>query len=53
MIGGLVAGPALSSVYSWGLGRGAGWVGAPFLLAGVMYAGTAICVWSFRVRGME
>lgn len=53
MIGGLVAGPTLSSVYSWGLGRGGGWVGAPYLLAGVMYCGIAICVWGFRVRRLE
>ena len=42
MIGGMIAGPLISSLYSAGLSLDGGWVGLPFLATGVLFVIVAL-----------
>jgi hypothetical protein len=55
-IGTVVAGPIMAGTFRWGLEMGGGWIGMPFLCAGVMFGTAAVVVWIVRLgkgRGDE
>jgi MFS family permease len=51
--GSIVAGPIMAGTFRWGLEIGGGWVGMPFLCAGVMFAGAAVVIWIVRLEKVE
>jgi hypothetical protein len=45
-IGGLIAGPFLSSTFSWGVNLGEPWIGMSFLATALLYVIVAVPVWA-------
>jgi hypothetical protein len=49
-VGGMIAGPFLSSLYSYGLSLDGGWVGLPFVASGVAYLSVAFPLWLYGLK---
>jgi hypothetical protein len=47
--GTMVAGPLLSTSFSWGLKLGGLWVGMPFMVVGCLYSIATLIVWTVRI----
>ncbi|KAL7275200.1 hypothetical protein RUND412_001879 [Rhizina undulata] len=51
-LGGLFAGPALAATFDWGLKKGSGWLGLPFLVSGGLFAVAGTGIWVLRENSM-
>lgn len=49
-LGGLIAGPALSVAFRWGMKLGGAWIGLPFLVSAVLFAFVMVIMFLVRLK---
>lgn len=52
-IGAMIAGPALNEVFQWGMDLGSSWLGLPFFVAMVVFAGMTVITFMISVKDRD